>query len=138
MTETSLITAFLVGLLGGVHCVGMCGGIVGALTMTLPAPHRQAPLRLLPFMLAYNTGRLVSYGLAGALVGGVGYVARHLPALFHAQTVLAVIAAQPLGRLIQKHLTTSAELEGVRIVSVESMGRRFPRLHKVRTAPSQG
>jgi hypothetical protein len=52
--------------------------------------------------------------------------------------VLAVIAAQPLGRLVQKHLTTSPELDDVRIVSVEPMGRRFPRLHKVRTAPVQG
>ncbi len=48
--------------------------------------------------------------------------------------MLAVIAAQPLGRLVQKHVTTSPELDGVRIVSVEPMGRRFPRLHKVRTA----
>jgi hypothetical protein len=51
--------------------------------------------------------------------------------------MLAVIAAQPLGRLVQKHVTTSPELDGVRIVSVDPMGRRFPRLHKVRTAPAQ-
>ena len=50
--------------------------------------------------------------------------------------MLAVIAAQPLGRLVQKHLTTSPELDGVHIVSVDSMGKRFPRLHKVRTAPA--
>ncbi|MCH8920706.1 MAG: hypothetical protein IIA23_08395 [Chloroflexi bacterium] len=48
--------------------------------------------------------------------------------------MLAVIAAQPLGRLVQKHVTTSPELDGIRIISVERMGRRFPRLHKVRTA----
>ena len=48
----------------------------------------------------------------------------------------AVIAAQPLGRLVQKHLTTSPELDGVRIVSVDTMGKRFSRLHKVRTAPA--
>ncbi|MEX0800040.1 MAG: DUF6391 domain-containing protein [Dehalococcoidia bacterium] len=48
--------------------------------------------------------------------------------------ILAVVAAQPLGRLVQKHVTTSPELDGVRIVAVEPMGRRFPRLHKVRTA----
>lgn len=52
-----------------------------------------------------------------------------------ASAILAVVAAQPLGRLVQKHVTTSPELDGVRIVSVEPMGRRFPRLHKVRTAP---
>ncbi len=48
--------------------------------------------------------------------------------------MLAVIAAQPLGRLVQKHVTTSPELDGISIISVEPMGRRFPRLHKVRTA----
>ena len=52
--------------------------------------------------------------------------------------MLAVLAAQPLGRLAQKHLTTSPELEGLRIVSVEPMGRRFPNLHKVSTAPVRG
>jgi len=29
--EAQFAAAFLIGLLGGVHCVGMCGGIVGAL-----------------------------------------------------------------------------------------------------------
>jgi hypothetical protein len=48
--------------------------------------------------------------------------------------LLAVVAAQPLGRLVQKHITTSPQLDGVRIIAVEPMGRRFPRLHKVRTA----
>lgn len=51
--------------------------------------------------------------------------------------MLAVIAAQPLGRLAQKHFTTLAELDNVRIVSVERMGKRFPRLHKVRTAAAR-
>lgn len=49
--------------------------------------------------------------------------------------MLAVIAAQPLGRLVQKHVTTSPELAGLRIVSVEPMGKRFRKLHKVRTEP---
>ncbi|MCU7864873.1 MAG: sulfite exporter TauE/SafE family protein, partial [Candidatus Thiodiazotropha sp. (ex Lucinoma borealis)] len=29
--QGSYVAAFVVGLLGGGHCVGMCGGIVGAL-----------------------------------------------------------------------------------------------------------
>jgi len=32
MPDSVLISLFLVGLLGGVHCVGMCGGIVSALS----------------------------------------------------------------------------------------------------------
>ena len=59
-----------------------------------------------------------------------------LPGVIMAAMV-AVLAAQPLGRLVQKHFTTSPELDGLRIVSVEPMGRRFPHLHKVCTAPVQ-
>jgi hypothetical protein len=48
--------------------------------------------------------------------------------------VVAIIAAQPLGRLIQKHYTTSPDLDGVRIVSVRPMRQTLFRGHKVRTA----
>jgi uncharacterized protein len=65
--ELSLTAAFLVGLLGGGHCVGMCGGIVGAVTMTLPGSRPK-----FPFLLSYNLGRITSYCLAGAVAGAVG------------------------------------------------------------------
>ena len=68
MPETGFIAVFLVGLLGGTHCVGMCGGIVSALTVQLPGSRtRQWPLHL-----AYNLGRIGSYTVAGALMGGIG------------------------------------------------------------------
>ncbi|MEO5343397.1 MAG: sulfite exporter TauE/SafE family protein [Gammaproteobacteria bacterium SHHR-1] len=70
--ETLLPVAFTVGLLSGLHCVGMCGGIMGALTFGLPPQVRQNSRRLLLFLLAYNLGRLISYGLAGALFGVFG------------------------------------------------------------------
>src|SRR5690606_39786813 len=34
-------TALALGLLGGGHCIGMCGGLMGALTMAIPAPQRR-------------------------------------------------------------------------------------------------
>lgn len=67
MTEFSIIAVFFVGLLGGVHCLGMCGSIVGILTAQLPKDGSR-----LSFHLAYNTGRIASYTLAGALVGAIG------------------------------------------------------------------
>lgn len=67
MTEGALASAFVVGLLGGVHCAGMCGGIVGALSLQVPGGRPK-----LPFHLAYNGGRILSYGVAGALVGTLG------------------------------------------------------------------
>ncbi|MDH2919531.1 MAG: sulfite exporter TauE/SafE family protein [Sideroxydans sp.] len=67
MTDFSIIAVFFVGLLGGVHCLGMCGSIVGILTTQLPKNKN-----LLPFHLAYSMGRVASYSVAGALVGSVG------------------------------------------------------------------
>ncbi len=67
MPEISYLSVFLVGLLGGVHCVGMCGGIVTALSLS-SATNRPA----VPTLLAYNFGRVTSYAMAGAIVGAIG------------------------------------------------------------------
>lgn len=64
MSDSTFLALFLVGLLGGTHCVGMCGGIVGALSMGVPGRWSMH--------LAYNVGRILSYGLAGAIAGTVG------------------------------------------------------------------
>ncbi|KQV90007.1 cytochrome biogenesis protein [Massilia sp. Root351] len=107
MDGVNLLPVFLVGLAGSVHCIGMCGGIVGALSAApgaakaagrvIPIAAAPAPLRLAaPAMqampctpaaqhapaaavaggaalrlLAYNTGRIGSYMLAGAIAGGL-------------------------------------------------------------------
>ena len=67
MSQFSLVAVLLVGLLGAVHCFGMCGSIVGALTQQLPRDRVRWP-----FHLAYSAGRIASYAVAGALVGTVG------------------------------------------------------------------
>ncbi|HJV74301.1 MAG TPA: sulfite exporter TauE/SafE family protein [Noviherbaspirillum sp.] len=91
MTDLHLLSVFMIGLLGGVHCVGMCGGIVSAFSVASsrrPFPVAvtngsgaiaQAPvlgdaLRV----AAYNTGRISSYAIAGAIAGGVAEGARTL------------------------------------------------------------
>ncbi len=86
------LAAFAIGLLGAGHCLGMCGGIVGALTFGLPIEVRgQTPL-VWPYMLAYNVGRLTSYTVAGAIVGGIGWFATHLVSVHLAQQVLQAFA----------------------------------------------
>ena len=67
-----ILVAFAVGLLGALHCIGMCGGIMGALSVALPESTRAQPARLIGFLAAYNLGRVLSYGVAGALAGGLG------------------------------------------------------------------
>ena len=70
--DVTLLSAFLVGLLGSTHCLGMCGGIVSALTFGLREDLRRSPWTLAPYLLAYNAGRIGSYVVAGTIVGAVG------------------------------------------------------------------
>lgn len=88
----SYLTAFLVGLLGGVHCAGMCGGIVATLGLGVPEARRGRIGSILPFLFAYNGGRILSYTLAGALMGGVGVLAANVVAVRQAQLVLELAA----------------------------------------------
>jgi len=69
-TNLSYPLLFLVGLLSSLHCLGMCGGLVAAYCAASPGPkaHWQ-----------YNLGRLISYTLVGALLGGFGAI--FLPSL---------------------------------------------------------
>lgn len=83
--EITYISAFFVGLLGGVHCVGMCGGIVSALTLGI-TPQQSTPWR---YLIAYNVGRITSYTLAGLIVGGLG---AQLSTLHELQLGLKVLA----------------------------------------------
>jgi hypothetical protein len=70
--DLSLPLAFTVGLFSAVHCIGMCGSIMGALSYGLPPNIRQNSARFLLFLFVYNSGRVLSYALAGALLGLLG------------------------------------------------------------------
>lgn len=86
MTEINIFSAFFIGVAGGVHCVGMCGGIVAALRSVIPS---NTPS--FPYTLSYNFGRILSYTLAGAITGGVGQVAtQYIPV---AKPTLSIISA---------------------------------------------
>ena len=66
-TSLPFAAAVLIGWLGGVHCLGMCGGIVSALSMSVPEARRPA------LLLAYNAGRCLTYIALGVLAGFMGY-----------------------------------------------------------------
>lgn len=83
MNSLNLLPIFVVGLLGSIHCIGMCGGIVGALSVST-APRRPFPVAVVAEgaassvmfdgalrVLSYNAGRIASYMTAGALAGGM-------------------------------------------------------------------
>ncbi len=92
MTSLALLPIFLIGLFGGVHCVGMCGGIVGAFSVATPK-RRPFPLPVTSSnhlisaaadgslrVFAFNAGRIASYMLAGALAASL---AGNLKTLIH-------------------------------------------------------
>lgn len=98
MPELSLFAAFLAGLLGGVHCVGMCGGIVAAMSLQPGGETRAGGRAVLHF--AYNGGRIASYALAGALAGLLGsaaFLSEHLLPLQRGLYALAQVVLILLG-----------------------------------------
>ena len=97
MPISGLIAAMLAGLLGGAHCLAMCGGFVTALSGAgRPARPPTAPLlrarALARRGLPYNLGRITTYVLLGAIAGGAGGAALSAGGWLAAQRVLYVIA----------------------------------------------
>ena len=136
-TETSYIAAFLVGLLGGVHCVGMCGGIVGALSFGLSEDIRQQPRCMVLYLPAYNLARVSSYTLAGVLLGGISALALQLVAINQLQQGLLVFAGIfmiLLGLYVGGWWPVLLRLEqagGVIWRRIEPLGRRLLPVHSV-------
>ena len=83
-----LISALVLGLLGSGHCLGMCGGFISALALTLPREHSHQRHALL---LSYNLGRLMSYGLAGTLAGLLGWILVSTPLAITVRSVAAIL-----------------------------------------------
>jgi sulfite exporter TauE/SafE len=83
--EALAAAAFAAGLLGGVHCAGMCGGIVGGLSASARGP-------ALARQLAFNAGRIASYGTAGAVAGTLGGLGQAAGPVLFAQAAMFAIA----------------------------------------------
>lgn len=80
MITSSVYAAFMIGFLGGAHCIGMCGGISAAVSF---AGKRQGGNQFLTTLL-YNLGRITSYSLVGAIAGytaevGLNYGSGYMP-----------------------------------------------------------
>ncbi len=120
-----LLAAFAVGILGGVHCLGMCGGIVGAISIGEVGTGKPG----WPRLLAYNLGRMSSYVIAGALAGLLG--AMLLGGLPLGQRLLEAVAALflvLLGLYLAGWWPVLAHLErlgGPVWRRIEPLGRRF-------------
>jgi uncharacterized protein len=67
MTEVWL--AFIAGLVGSPHCLGMCGGIVAALSIS---NRLGAPRSRILSQVFYNLGRIATYTILGVAAGLIG------------------------------------------------------------------
>ena len=90
-----LISAWLLGTLGSVHCLAMCGGFVAAaIARDTASEPGAAPLlpaaTLARRQLAYHAGRIACYALLGAGFGAAGAAALNTAALLPLQRVLYV------------------------------------------------
>lgn len=92
MPDSGYVALFLIGLLGGTHCVTMCGGIVGALSTTPTIQNSARARPQWPLHLAYNLGRIATYTLMGAAMGAVGTAGMLLNDVLPVQLGLYVLA----------------------------------------------
>ena len=67
-SETGCVSAFVMGLVTGLHCIGMCGGMYRR-----PSTGRAGALW--PGHVAYALGKTLSYTAVGAVCGGLGAAA---------------------------------------------------------------
>lgn len=67
MLWTALIGGLVIGILGSLHCVGMCG----PLALSIPFPRNSSTARSLG-ILVYNLGRVFTYTLIGIILGWIG------------------------------------------------------------------
>ena len=91
--DYSLIAAFVLGLSSAVHCMAMCGGISGALTLSLHEGDRENQWKTISYVFTYNIGRILSYAVAGAVVGGLGQTLFTTISPKHGHMILRIVAA---------------------------------------------
>lgn len=90
---TSYLVAFIMGLVSSLHCIGMCGSIIGTLTLSLSPEIRNKKNLLLPFVFNYNFGRITSYTIAGALAGVIQSIATMQMGELHGHRLLQILSA---------------------------------------------
>ncbi len=120
-----LWTAFILGLVGSLHCAGMCGPLALALPVT-----GRTRASFLAGRLAYNFGRIATYAFLGAVFGLLG----HTIALAGLQRSLSITAgaAVLLGLIASSRRVLS--LAGARAVG--RLRSAFGPLLQRRTVPA--
>lgn len=117
---SSYLVAFMMGLFSSLHCIGMCGSIIGTLTLSLSPEIRNNKMRLLPYVFNYNFGRVVSYTIAGSLAGVVGVLMIMPFGEIHGHRLLQLLSALVM-------MSAGLYIAGwfPRFAYIEKIGRNF-------------
>ena len=140
MALSVLISAWLVGLLGGVHCLSMCGGFIAAMSVR-DARSESGTAALLPARvivrreLGYHAGRLGAYVLLGAAFGAAGAVALRTADLMSIQRALYVVANLFLLLLGTSLVTRSVGVQAMQRVGARAFGAAVPLLQPILRRP---
>jgi sulfite exporter TauE/SafE len=139
--STSYLVAFVMGLFSALHCLGMCGSIIGTLTLSLRKEIRENKALLVLFVFSYNFGRITSYTLAGFMAGlvhnalmlplgeGVGHrILQIVSALIMAGAGLHIAGWFPRFAYIEKGgglIWASLEPYGRRLIPVKTLPQAY-------------
>jgi hypothetical protein len=122
-----LIGALLLGFFSAPHCIGMCGGIAGALALGSPGAPDSSSRWV--GLINQNLGRLTAYVLLGAVAGQVGFSLMEVaPVLTLVFRVLAGALMVAMGLYIGGWWTGLKRLENAGFMVWQALLRRFPSL----------
>ncbi len=140
----TLTAAFLLGFFSTLHCIGMCGGIIGALSLSLPTEIRNNKTKLFGFVLSYNIGRLTSYSIAGLIAGAMGTSILQSAGFEQAHTALkmtGVLMMIAIGLYLTGWLPQLANVEKIGVPlwkRLEPIGRKLMPVNSISKALSYG
>src|SRR5947208_6219933 len=121
MPLSAYVSVWLLGLLGGVHCAGMCGGFVAAATGAQRVHFGRAAVYL--HALPYHAGRLATYSFAGAVMGALGAGAGRVSSWLPLQNAMFL-----LGNALLIALGVMYALRGTGLPGLERVGAAAFRL----------
>jgi uncharacterized protein len=133
-----LYAPFIVGLLGSVHCLGMCGPLVVAYALHNKTADNAGQsgwgswsLRRFAHHAAFHSGRIFIYGLLGAIAAGLFRAAAVSLFFLRARGTMEIIGGVVLvllGLVVLKILPFPKWLTAVSLEPDSFWGRRLPQL----------
>lgn len=124
--------AFVSGILGSFHCIGMCSGFPILVSNITKSNKFENVVR----QLIYNFGRIFTYFFLGALVGFLGFMVNEMESLFSIQTAISIaigliiifVGLQIMGLSKERHVAGFTPIYGILKKMMASFTRQRGRI----------